>query len=167
MTIAIDVGCARYGGDFSIERLIEEFDPELLFGFDPSDGVDMYLDDDKSGQFKVGDTEVVIEKAAAWVFDGEIGFRQNGLGSEIAADPRLPQVRCIDLARFILEVPAGHDIILKMDCEGSEYELLEHLIERGADKRLKLGWIEWHGSQMERRGQIEQDIGCEMVEWRW
>jgi hypothetical protein len=58
-----------------------------------------------------------------------------------------------------------------MDAEGSEYELLDHLIEAGADKLLKLAWIEWHPFGVKnpamRRKWIEDNIACEITEWRW
>ena len=35
-------------------------------------------------------------------------------------------------------------MILKLDIEGGEYELLEHLIETGADGCVELALVEWH-----------------------
>lgn len=179
MTVVIDVGCARYGGDFSIERLIHEFKPVMVYGFDPNDEI---VASAPEGSERVNETRwvtpegvgVALEKKAAWTYDGEIGYRSDTLNSWITDAVDAPKVECFDLARFIVE-RAGRDpsqeIVLKMDAEGAEYDLLDHLIETRADALLKLAWIEWHPKKVQngnrRRQQIEEQIACEIVEWRW
>lgn len=170
--IVIDVGCARYGGDFSIERLISEFQPSIIYGFDPNQGPDDYPwpKPDLAGPTgPTRATNIVIQKKAAWVHDGEIGFVGSGLGGRIQTDAE-HKVPCVDLARFIFSLE-GEEIVLKIDAEGSEYALLDYLIETDADTRLKLAWVEWHpfgtASPEERRRSIEKRIACELVEWRW
>ena len=37
-SVVIDVGCARIGAAHSMERLIDEFHPKVLYGFDPMPG---------------------------------------------------------------------------------------------------------------------------------
>jgi hypothetical protein len=174
MTIVIDVGCARYGNDYSIERLIEEFHPAIIYGFDPNQGRDEYpWTPNPPGMGPTGPTHATaihIEKKAAWIYDGEIGFQSDGLNSWVTEMNGAPRVPCFDLARFISEempyYEPSHEIILKIDAEGAEYDLLRHLISRGADKLLKLAWVEWH--QPDRgRAEIEQEIACELMEWNW
>lgn len=165
LVIAIDVGCARYGGDFSLERMLEEFSPRVLYGFDPNWDESMFSPpDDLTSQ-------VIVQKAAAWTYDGEIGFEGSGLGGHLAPSPRL--VPCIDLSKLIRSL-GDESVVLKIDAEGAEYELLEHLIGTNADLRLELAWVEWHppGARVnsrpdERRDAIEAEIACEIVEWRW
>jgi len=166
--IVIDVGCARYGGDYSIERLIEEFKPDVIYGFDPNQGPDEYPwsshpADGPTGPTKA--TSIIIEKKAAWIYDGEIGFRSDSLNSWVTELKGAPQVPCFDLARFIVELDTN-DIVLKIDAEGSEYDLLRHLIARRADALLKLAWVEWHEPDR-GRATIESEIACEIQEWRW
>lgn len=163
--IVIDVGCARHGGDYSIERLIEEFSPHTLYGFDPAADFPHML-------WEEGETTVTVERAAAWTFDGEIGFHVAGLGGHV--DPDGPKVKAVDLARFISLLPEAEQIVLKLDAEGAEYELLEHLISERVDERLKLVWCEWHpeGGRVNsrpdaRRDAIEERIGCEMHQWNF
>jgi FkbM family methyltransferase len=171
--IVIDVGCARYGGDFSIERLLEEFCPDKLYGFDPNvDGLQEALAQGRELQEKCG-TEIWIEGKAVWIHDGFVGFEGQGLGGRTCEECGSRAVPCIDLARFITELDQN-DIILKIDAEGAEYTLLEHLIETRTDALLKLAWVEWHpvgaavNSQPdERRAKIEKEIACELTEWRW
>lgn len=164
--IAIDVGCARYGGDFSLERMLSEFAPDVLFGFDPEWDESMFSPPEEMT------AQVIVQKAAAWVYNGKIGFEGSRLGGHIASSARL--VPCIDLAEFIRSLPSDHDIVLKIDAEGAEYELLEHLIGLRVDELLTLAWVEWHppgvrvnGRPDVRRDAIEESISCEIVEWRW
>jgi hypothetical protein len=190
--IVIDVGCARYGGDYSIERLIEEFHPDVLYGFDPSQGPEDYPWESPALD---GSTLIHIEKKAAWTFDGWIGFHVAGLSGKITEGA--PGVQCFDLARFITEIYADNtvqpiapepsltpeqyktgpilpEIILKVDAEGAEYELFEHLIETGAAHLLSLVWVEWHppGAKVnsrpdKRRESIESLLSCEVHQWNW
>ena len=198
MKIAIDIGCARYGGDFSIERLIEEFKPDKVYGFDPSQGQDEYPwgpHDPAGPTGPAKATSIFIEKKAAWTFDGWIGFHVAGLSGKITEGA--PGVQCFDLARFITEIYADNtvqpiapdpsltpeqyktgpilpEIILKVDAEGAEYELFEHLIETGAAHMLSLVWVEWHppGAKVnsrpdKRRESIESLLSCEVHQWNW
>lgn len=162
--IVIDVGCARYGGDYSIERLIEQFEPDVLFGFDPAWEPEMY---DHSAY----STAVTVSTEVAWTRSGLVRFMLDGLNGQVGDADFWPNLRCIDLARFIKRFPTDEEIILKMDCEGSEYELLEHLMFKGVDERLSLAWIEWHPRGVpdpaERRASIERRLRCPLDEWLW
>lgn len=160
--IVIDVGCARYGGDYSIERLLEEFDPEVLYGFDPN----------AATAETYAASHVHIHASAAWTEDGTIGFLSDGLNSCLTYRKGAPQVPCIDLARFIRECSERHPgqrLILKLDAEGSEYDLLLHLIVTGADELLSLAIVEWHPKTdpkgEDRRRVIEKEIHCAIREW--
>lgn len=132
--IVIDVGCAKWGGDESVSKLVEEFHPDVLYGFDPG-----LNEEDYPGV--MGDTELVLSGAAAWTFDGELGFRVANLGGQVDVDGKV--VPCVDLAAFILALPEG-DVVLKVDAEGAEYELVPHLVAHDADLRLSLAVIEFH-----------------------
>jgi hypothetical protein len=195
MTIVVDIGCARYGNDYSIERLIEEFHPEVLYGFDPIPFVTSPFASEiiaNSGEGAYGEYEVevdgcrvVVQGRAAWIYDGEIGLFRDGLSTHVVEDPTREQVPCFDLAYFIRSIPSDQEIILKIDAETAEYPLLEHLIATRTDELLKLAWVEWHcetcgrgagghrqgcrdrGESAERRERIEQEISCELAEWRW
>jgi hypothetical protein len=158
--IVIDVGCARYGGDFSIERLIEMFHPDVLYGFDPAWRPNMYTPETPSRTLVMPSTE------AAWTHDGRVPFLEDGLNGQVGSEG-WPLVPCIDLARFIDMLPAG-PVVLKLDCEGAEYELLEHLIKRNVDARLDRVLVEWHPRDGDsRRRKIERSLTCPIEEWRW
>jgi FkbM family methyltransferase len=158
--IVIDVGCARYGGDYSIERLIDEFQPHRLIGYDPHPSTADLLD-----QFD-RDVPVTIYEAAAWTYDGMIGYVPDGLNSWVTDRADAEQVPCIDLARVIHEL--DDQIILKIDAEGAEYKLLNHLHVQRADEKLELAWVEWHGDPPDReRVRLERILRCPVEEWRW
>lgn len=180
MTLVIDVGCATYGGDSSIPYLIEEFSPAVLVGFDPSEPARIYT---HGGT----ETTVIIEQAAAWTHDGTVMFEGDGLRGHVTGlGTRLARrVKCIDLAGYVLAL-VDDDVILKMDAEGSEYELLPALIGHDADLELRLLWIEWHcpacgtgwfGNETPdacqrcghvergRRTELEKLLRCEVAQW--
>lgn len=164
MTVCIDIGCANYGGDYSIERLIEEFAPSRLYGFDPSKEGPYIWEADQT----IGNTTVRLQPWAASTYDGHCGFLLHQLIGHVDQDAD-HQVRCFDLAAFILSLPPS-EIVLKIDAEGAEYSLLEHLIAQKADLRLKLAWVEWHElneSHYEKRAYIEDNLRCELREWLW
>lgn len=54
-------------------------------------------------------------------------------------------VRMIDFSRYILDEfqPSDH-IVLKVDIEGSEYDLLERMIEQRSIERIATLFCEWH-----------------------
>ncbi len=176
MKVVIDVGCATYGGAYSIDRLLEEFKPDVLYGFDPGNEIVASAHEEwtrlipDAMDFRTPEGyRVLLFQAAAWTYDGEVGFVTGGYGGEV--DDRGEKVGCFDLARIIHGIPDEDEVILKIDAEGSEYELLDHLIDKGVDKRLSLVWVEWHDfgvdSPAARRSAIERRIACPMDEWLW
>lgn len=170
MKIVIDIGAAPYGGDYSIERLVDEFQPDLLYAFDPNPALTEKTPGECEGSI-VNETAVFKERLAAWTYRGQIGFLSDGLNSCLTDRTDVEMVECFDLADFIRCRPDDAEIILKLDCEGSEYELLEHLISTGADQRLSLVWVEWHdlpdGTHRAQRMFIEDNIRCQVDEWNW
>jgi FkbM family methyltransferase len=176
--IVVDVGCARYGQDFSIERLIERFRPRKLYGFDPNlpQWETPFLRSEAAiwsaelGAYLVGETTVRLERMAAWTYDGEIGFRSEGLRSWVTSAPDAEKVPCFDLARFIAGLD-DDEVVLKIDAEGAEYDLLEHLIDTRTDALLRLVWVEWHEQVVQRarvrRQVISERLACELEEWTW
>ncbi len=133
--IVIDVGCATWGEDASVPHLIEEFKPDTLYGFDPGLHWEKQIE-------MIDGCQVVLTRDAAWTYNGTVGFVVANLGGHV--DEHAQRVPCFDLAEFILKRPQGEDVVLKMDAEGAEYVLVPHLVERGADLRLRLARIEWH-----------------------
>lgn len=160
--VAIDLGCAWHGGPDSWD-LMTEFEPARIFGFDPSPKLE-------ARTFSHSGAEVILERTAAWTYDGWINFANHGLGGFVTEDPGYgQQVRCFDLASFVKSL-GKVPIVLKMDVEGAEYPLLEHLIAKKATKNIWKAWVEWHdnapGHEL-RKAAIQGAIDCEWAEWRW
>lgn len=88
-------------------------------------------------------------------------------------------VPTIDLSRWLSERYCAADTVdVKMDIEGAEFEVLEHLIRTGAAARVDTLAIEWHthkrgrgGLRMalqERQRRIEQALGrmgVKLIKW--
>lgn len=167
MGLVVDVGCYPLGHD-SIHGLIERFDPAWVAGFDP-------YPEQRNRTYRVGGTMVVEERAAAWTRDGAISLVENGTAStvmqEAEVDGDLVEVRCFDFPAWLAAVtrPSHSRIIVKLDCEGAEYPLLERMIELGVDARLELLLVEWHRSipgAERRRAAIVESLRCPLEPWQ-
>lgn len=181
MTVVIDVGAARYGGDYSMERLIEQFEPTHLYAIDPNQNLS--LPTQRCPEHNMPDcspllngcswrpTEIHLVHAAAWIETDMVGYQDDGLNSWLTNNPSAPLVASINLASFVKTLATRHDdrLVLKLDCEGSEYELLDHLILNNADELLDLCIVEWHPKSEPAHEALSQDIKkrirCELREW--
>lgn len=134
LTIVVDVGSATHGGDTSIEPLIEQFEPDELYGFDPQQ---------KPGEYQLNGTKVKLQNVAAWVTTGRVSFVGSGLGGRISEDEGEP-VECIDLAVFLEHQLERGGVTLKLDAEGSEYQIVDKLVKLDLDERLDELLVEWH-----------------------
>jgi hypothetical protein len=132
--VVIDVGCASYGGDESIIPLVEEYRPVMLLGYDPAAS---------DREYTLDGTTVKEHCAAAWIYDGTVGFTIAGLGGHVDAVGK--SYPCVDLAEVIRSWHAiTGEVILKLDCEGAEYTLAPYLHEQQADSLISKALIEWH-----------------------
>jgi hypothetical protein len=148
--IVVDLGCQTYGTEESVLRLIERFNPQILYGFDPHpetpDAVKV-----------IGGTTVVTARKAAWVIDGARSVHVDATKTRIAGDGEL-LVQTFDLAAWLFTLPRI-PTVLKMDVEGAEYELLPHLAHRMADRLLERVLVEWHGDP------ADVDLACSLEPW--
>lgn len=174
--VVIDLGCARYahvgGGLDSTAILSERFRPTRLYGFDPlSDG-------DETAE---EDTELSTSPTAAWIWDGNVNFSEDGVASSIHLEGRsvLPadmhhkprqahEIPCFDLAAWLRLL--NEKVILKMDVEGAEYLLLTWLLATDAIGYVDLLLVEWHGHTTDRikwRTQLRRELDetCPVEEW--
>ncbi len=138
--IVVDIGCATRAGDRSIVPLLERFNPDVFYGFDPG----LKGDEDSDEQFS--ENRIVLSHKAAWVYDGLVGFEvagNDGIESHVQDYDPPDAVPCFDLATFIADQP--EPVVLKLDCEGAEHVLLPHLIETGAIGNVRLLLVEFHG----------------------
>lgn len=112
------------------------------------------------------DKDVTLHRSAVWTHDGEIDFyltdgRSDYYGVEDVpwgsstlmkektsgnVNPdRKETVPCVDIAAFTEKHGKDADlIILKMDIEGAEYDVLEHMLETGVMNKINVLMIEYH-----------------------
>lgn len=158
--VVIDVGCCRYGGDYSIERLLAEFEPRVLLGYDPNVADDTY---------EAQGAQVIITGAAIWTHTGTCEYVTPGLGGFIRGDSG--DTPMFDAASIVREARSqfGGPLVLKLDCEGAEYGILERLIDDGSDRLVDFAWVEWHGPDRQPyRAWIEENWkGPRMEDWLW
>ncbi len=100
----------------------------------------------RSNLARNGATDVEVVEAAAWIRQGEARWLCEGIdGSKIIAEgpatPNTVVVRTVDLADYL----SGTVDLLKLDIEGAEYTVLDHLRDRL--QRVKNLLIECHLDQ--------------------
>jgi FkbM family methyltransferase len=104
--------------------------------------------------------DITVHHGALWVKDGEIDFlesiaRWNTLASTIVPSMKEiwglkldrdnpKKVESISLSNFLDEFDDDEYIVLKLDVEGSEYYLLEQLINNKKINKIDELYIEWH-----------------------
>jgi FkbM family methyltransferase len=177
--VYIDLG-ANVGD--TMEEFLARAPDALAIGFEPNPR----LIDRLRSRF-AGRNNVVIHDAAAWSSDGyAMLYLGHDLSSTLlkgkAAKPEHPEfgidyrtairVRTIDFAKWLLEnVSDGEDVCVKMDIEGSEYEVLRRLLETGAIARISELRCEWHydrypiGIEEHTRTKMLVDRRVKLVEW--
>lgn len=136
--IVVDIGSKTHTGEESIEKLVERFHPTILYGFDPH-----HVTGPDGERWKIGSTEVWVQSKAAWIYDGSVPFRLDGSASTIGLGT---PVECFDLCAFLApKLATGYtDVVLKLDCEGAEFTLINALRSAGLLEQLKLLLVEWH-----------------------
>tara|TARA_Y100000310_G_C20587556_1_gene766257 strand:- start:685 stop:1275 length:591 start_codon:yes stop_codon:yes gene_type:complete len=107
-----------------------------------------------SSSFK--DKNIKYYQYALWIKNEKRKFylEPNTVGSSLLRvrakrtgneEPQEIEVECIDLADFIISKFKKKDvIILRLDIEGAEYSVLDHLIDTGAVDYINEFWIEFH-----------------------
>ena len=161
MTVVIDVGCATHDTEQSIPLLLERFAPSVLYGVDPHPAT------------RYDDPRVIVDQRAAWTRNGRVGYTATDkpTHSYTFPDGRGHDVACFDLAELVLALQDryGEPVVLKLDCEGAEYPLLEHLIDQDVDTTLSLLLVEWHRQGIDdcdaRRANLEDRLRCPVEEW--
>lgn len=111
------------------------------------------IEEYKSVQGVRGPLDIELVEAAAWITNGEVDFYQcteSDFGSSLMKDKKTGNlskepttVPCIDLAKLLLAFK-DYYVVLKMDVEGAEYIVLDHLIKTGALEVVDKLYLEFH-----------------------
>lgn len=75
---------------------------------------------------------------------GDLGCTLDPYKLESLDRTNVLEVTTISLSDFILSLPSESYIVLKLDVEGSEYEIVNDLLQKGSINRIKELYIEWH-----------------------
>ena len=170
MKVFIDGG-ANIGQ--SLSGFVKSFKPDVettkIHCFEPATRNKIFSKlQKKAKSFTEKGYDITTHASALWVHDGEVTFYDSGNegstterkksnllhkrdGGVYPGKPRKFEkikVKCIDLSRFILEQPKEAEIYLKLDIEGGEYEVMPHLDETGALKRVKMLFLELHAPKL-------------------
>ena len=166
MRYYIDIG--MYNGEL-LEKVISFYPPfDKYIGFEAVP----QLCEEAVERFKNNDDVVVINKAVSTEDKKEVKFYMcycrekggcKGYGNEIGTGSTLFKnkirgnidknkfinVETINFSKYILDnFQKTDEIILKIDIEGEEYNLLNHMIETGAIKYINKLFCEWHYHKM-------------------
>lgn len=118
-------------------RFRELFPAARISTFEPDPA---HLDLLRANLAEANDTSTEVVAAAAWTSDGKRAFAATGDDSGALAETGGLQVATVDLARFCTE-PVD---LLKLDVEGAEFELIDHLSASGALERVQRLFVEMH-----------------------
>lgn len=70
-----------------------------------------------------------------------------GYGADKGCKERIEEIQLLDAAievKKILSENEGKNLVLKMDCEGSEYLIMERLVQAGLLQEFSVIMLEWH-----------------------
>jgi FkbM family methyltransferase len=99
---------------------------------------------------------ITLVKKGVWSCNGKVRFYYANGGTKAGGTmypgkktghvsrDKYYDVQCIDIAEFIRFFDEGDYIIMKLNCEGAEYEIIPRLAEEGLLSRVSKWYIQWH-----------------------
>lgn len=92
-----------------------------------------------------------------------LNAEKNNWNKRVHQEVQAERVQGIDLSNWIIENFNPEDeIILKMDIEGSEYDVLEKMLQDGSMFYINQLWVEFHkqkcGVSMERHDKLNKEL---------
>jgi FkbM family methyltransferase len=150
--ILVDCG-ANIGG--VLEKLSDRFASRRIFAFEPNPLLIPRL----SESARLPGRTVELLQQAVWNRDERrdfyLGHHESSTLLEGKVVPPIYDrqidyghpisVQCIDFSRWLASLGAEpQSIVVKMDIEGAEYPVLEHLLEQGTVHFISKLLVEWH-----------------------
>lgn len=68
------------------------------------------------------------------------------------------EVECIDFSKWISKFKASDNIILKLDIEGSEYDVLWKMIKDGSINQINKLYVEFHSDTIPSKKKEEEEL---------
>ncbi|MCF7688802.1 MAG: FkbM family methyltransferase [Cephaloticoccus sp.] len=118
-------------------RFREQFPDANITVFEPDPALVVML---RSNLAMVNSQGTQVVASAAWTYDGEIGFQITGDDSGGIREDATCLVKCIDLASYCTTKVD----YLKLDIEGAEFTVLDHLYRTGSLTQVQRVFIELH-----------------------
>lgn len=108
-------------------------------------------------------------KKAAWLADGKLAFGGAYYYTSAYENPVI-EYPCFDVAQLIDRFACVD--LLKINVEGHEYDILEHLYRKDLLKRIQYLQVQFHlieGAECEMRYEVLSELLNETheVQWRW
>lgn len=155
--IFLDCGANNGCSIRKFKQIKKDHEEYEMFSFEPNDVFEQ----------EIIETGTTLIKKAVWIEDGPVNFhvvtidkygkedRRTGAStlndkksewnSKAHREVSTVQVEGIDFSNWVISNFSSDDtIILKMDIEGSEYEVLEKMITDGSIYYINELWIEFH-----------------------
>lgn len=156
----LDIGC--FNGD-SVLHFASNNSYDEIIAFDPN-----YSFTELWQAISKRYPHVTFYNGAAYTHNGTVKYTQRPenapLGSTINQDKNdwgageVFDVPCYDILEFI--VP---DTAVKLDGEGSEFDILEHIINNDYLKYIPIFYLEWHASKMKSGNYSERQQKIEAI----
>lgn len=173
-------GLRQFINKYSIDEnwIVETFEPE------PSCELSKHISDL---------SYVKINNAAIWTYSGKVTFSRyesNLEGSSVeclmsegyCSDPKsegyrkhddLVEVDCVGISELLNKYNDDDFIVVKMDIEGSEYNVIRKAIQDGTIKKVNDIWVEWHYNHVrdedisttERLKNQVRELGININDW--
>ncbi len=162
MKVYIDLG--SYTGDTIKDAMHKFKDFDMFVGFEPIPSlfkkcVRRFKDNPKVRMHKLGASNKK-EKVKLYL-DYYAKEKMFGMGSTLLKSKRTgrikksvrisryEKIKCVDFSEYIKNNFAIDDyIVLKINVEGKEYDILEHMISESTIKYIKIMYCSWHIGKM-------------------
>jgi FkbM family methyltransferase len=93
-----------------------------------------------------GTVEFCLSKTSPGVCQGSSVYKEKRTGNLDSAHP--VKVKCFDFSKFLTEnFTISDNVLVKMNIEGAEYDVLEHLLKEGTIILIKELFVQWHYSK--------------------
>lgn len=179
--IFIDVGCWHAGATEQFvnwgQLLTDDLSKSFIYSIEPNPKLKEYWETIRDRHIKHLAGMEYIPKAA-WVENTTLQLSETDLdlGATVMTEKQgynednLISVEAFDFSTWLRGF-VGEQVIIKMNCEGAEYPILEKMIKDGTDRIPESIMVEFHskkmeGNQIDLENYIKKNIKCKLYEWR-